>query len=226
MLELARVFGIAFATGFSGAVAPGPVLLVVIHQTARHGFRAAMAVIAGHAFLEIFIVGALAIGMAHLGVSGEPGAQASKSGAQASSLWFAIVKVVAGVMLAGFGALTLVGLRYAGKTPAAEHTDKGPPKWRRAGPVLLGVLASVTNPYFLLWWGTIGAGLIADAGRAGTMGLPTFYVGHILSDFTWYAAVAGSLIFGKSLLTARAYPVLQGLTGVFMVGFGAYFAIW
>ena len=47
--KLAATFGTAFVTGFTGAVAPGPLLAVCIHQTLSRGFAAGMTAVAGHA---------------------------------------------------------------------------------------------------------------------------------------------------------------------------------
>ena len=58
-----RLLVLSFVTGFSGAVMPGPLLVAVIGNTSAHGFRAVIALITGHALLELLIVIGLIFGL-------------------------------------------------------------------------------------------------------------------------------------------------------------------
>ena len=58
------------------------------------------------------------------------------------------------------------------------------------GAFAAGVVATVANPYWLLWWATIGANFVALARQGGALGLVSFFSGHILADFLWYTLVA------------------------------------
>jgi threonine/homoserine/homoserine lactone efflux protein len=90
----------------------------------------------------------------------------------------------------------------------------------------MGAAVSIGNPYFALWWATVGLGLLGSAARLGRPAVACFYVGHVLSDFAWFAFVAGSLALGRSVIVGGpAYRVLLMASGVFLVGFGLYFAI-
>jgi threonine/homoserine/homoserine lactone efflux protein len=94
-------------------------------------------------------------------------------------------------------------------------------KGKIGGLILNGIIISVMNPYFVIWWAAVGLGLIMSAYNAyGIAGIILFYFGHILSDFTWY--------FGVSLLCDRvgrfiggkAYRMVIGALGS-MLGFFA-----
>jgi threonine/homoserine/homoserine lactone efflux protein len=89
--------------------------------------------------------------------------------------------------------------------------------------VLAGILTSLSNPYWAVWWATIGLGYIALSLKLGTAGLVAFYCGHILSDLAWYGAISLSLVLGHRLLTDRAYRGLVAACAVFLFGFGLYF---
>lgn len=58
-----KLFLLAFVTGFSGAIMPGPLLVATIGQTTVQGFRAVIGLITGHAILELVIVGLLVGGL-------------------------------------------------------------------------------------------------------------------------------------------------------------------
>jgi threonine/homoserine/homoserine lactone efflux protein len=90
-------------------------------------------------------------------------------------------------------------------------------------PVVAGILTSLSNPYWTIWWATIGLGYIVLSRRLGTVGLLSFYVGHILSDLSWYSFVALALTLGRRAISDRIYRGVVAVCGVFLVGFGAYF---
>ena len=48
--------------------------------------------------------------------------------------------------------------------------------------ILRGALMSVANPYWTIWWATIGLGYILHCMRFGAWGIFFFFVGHILAD--------------------------------------------
>src|SRR5207244_11352709 len=76
------------------------------------------------------------------------------------------------------------------------------------GPVVAGVTASISNPYWLVWWATVGAGFTVTALALGTAGVGAFYLGHISADFVWYTFVAGIVATGRRFMTD---PVYRGL---------------
>ena len=69
-------------------------------------------------------------------------------------------------------------------------------------PIIAGVLLSIGNPYFLVWWATIGATLILHSFQFGVLGFIIFMVVHWLCDFVWFYFLSalsfkGGQFFGK-----------------------------
>lgn len=207
MRKLLTIFGFAFATGLSGAVPPGPLLLVCAHETLKDGFAAGMTTIVGHAAMELVLVGAMLAGLARF--------------LQSRDRAFQALKVGAGVVLMGLGCFIILSV------PSARFgLAGGTAETALARPLLMGAAVSIGNPYFILWWATVGLALLGDAARSGRVAIPVFYVGHILSDFAWFAFIAGSLALGRStVLGETSYRALLGASGVFMISFGTYFAV-
>jgi threonine/homoserine/homoserine lactone efflux protein len=213
------VVGIAvtsFVIGLSGAMMPGPVLTVTIGETAARlrggapgvtewaraqGALTGPLVVLGHGILEALLVIAVVLGLGRLLVLGPVIGSVALAGA-AVLIWMAwgMFRSVKGLSLAGAGA-----------------------REKRRHPVLAGILTTLSNPYWIIWWATIGLGYIAVSLRLGLIGLGSFYVGHILSDLLWYSSVSVTMALGRRLLTDRAYRGMVAACAALLVGFGLYF---
>jgi len=204
MRRLAALFGMAFVTGLSGALMPGPVLALVIGAAARHGTAAGVVAILGHAAVEVPVVLMLMLGI---------GAFVQRP------------KVLAAIGLVGGLALTLAGadmLRSAAAMAAAA-VEGSPAPVSLLGVALAGAGASLANPYFAIWWATVGAGQIATVGSRSPVAWVTFYTGHVSSDFLWYALVAYAIGRGRNLLGVTGHQALITLCGLALVALGCYF---
>jgi threonine/homoserine/homoserine lactone efflux protein len=92
-------------------------------------------------------------------------------------------------------------------------------------PVMAGVLMSAANPYWLIWWLTIGLGYVMFSMQYGWLGVALFFIGHILADFAWYTLVSGAVAQGRRFISDRVYQGFLAGCGVFLFGFGGYFAV-
>jgi len=52
----------------------------------------------------------------------------------------------------------------------------------------------VANPYWIIWWATIGLGYILYSWLFGFWDIASFFSGCILSDMAWYSLVAAAII--------------------------------
>ena len=207
---LAGLFISSFIIGLSGAVMPGPVLAVTINHAARRGAKAGPLIVLGHALLEGPLVLALALGLGALiarpGVSG-------------------VIGGVGAVILFWLGAgmlRSLPGLRLDLEAGPGQAGLAG--AW---GPVKDGALLSLANPYWSLWWATVGLGFMAVALRAGQggLGLLAFFLGHISADLVWYLAVAFLVAKGRRFLSQRLYQGVVAVCALCILGFGVYFGL-
>jgi threonine/homoserine/homoserine lactone efflux protein len=57
-------------------------------------------------------------------------------------------------------------------------------KYRNSS-IVSGILLSIWNPYFFIWWATVGAMLVTKSVMFGLTGLIVFIVVHWLCDFSW-----------------------------------------
>ncbi len=62
-MRFLRIAAVAFITGLSGAMMPGPLLVLVIGQTSAEGFIAVPGLLLGHALLELVTVLLIIVGL-------------------------------------------------------------------------------------------------------------------------------------------------------------------
>ncbi len=203
-MELAVLFFNSFIIGFSGALMPGPLLAVGIAETPRHGWQTGPVISVGHAIAEIAIVVLLALGVATL--TNNP-----------------VITRVIGIV--GGAALLLMGVTMAYDVirrrvsyDANHSSDRS--RHKLAGK---GITATLSNPYWFIWWATIGLALLVKAKHFGIIGPVTFYFGHILSDFIWYTIVSILIWKGRKLMMGTGLRVLILSCAVFLLYLGGSF---
>ena len=85
---------------------------------------------------------------------------------------------------------------------------------------------SLSNPYWSIWWLTIGMGLVLAAQKRGFAGVAIFFLGHILADLSWYSFISFSLCKSAKHMSVRAYRVLLAVCAILLIGFGVWFAMY
>lgn len=222
-MEIYAIFTTSFIIGFSGAIMPGPLLTVTIGESARRGFLAGPLIVAGHAILELALLLALAGGLSAL---------------LATERVSHIIAVIGGAFLLYMGAgmardaaAGRVSFKMAGQSgqdgKAVESAEsrgtarQNAPK--RMHPALAGILVSVANPYWTLWWATVGLGYITLSLQKGAPGLASFFTGHILADLIWYSLISAVVAGGRKFLSDRIYSGIIAACGIFLLGLGGYF---
>jgi len=204
--ELVLMFLSSMAIAYSGAIMPGPMLAVVVAESPRQGVRAGPLVVLGHGLLELALLGLLVLGLGPLLV---------REGVQA------VLSVVGGVMLVATAAAMLVSVARG-----TARLDCEAPGGRAGGRAVLGgIVSSLSNPYWSIWWATIGLSLLTKAYALGAAALVAFYVGHILGDLTWYSAVSGVIAVGRRWITPRRYQAMVAVMACFLLALAAWFVV-
>lgn len=199
-----RLFILAFITGLSGAMMPGPLLVAVIGQTAAQGFRAVIGLITGHALLEIVTVGLLIAGLQAV---------------------LARPRVRGAIGILGGTALVWMGLDMVRSAQGIELDLGAAAADVYSWPKLLvwGAAICLANPYFTGWWATIGAGQMAHMAPRTLAEYAAFYVGHEASDYAWYSVVGLIIVSGHHWLTDEIYHALIYACGVIVALMGVWF---
>ncbi len=177
----------------SGVMAPGPLFAATIAEGRRNMF-AGFIISAGHALVEIPIILALMF----FGV-----AVATDT-----------VKAVVGIL----GGLVLFYLAFL-EVKNYGNVNEGKP----GRSLITGIVMSSLNPYFIIWWLTVGFTLVMQSMEFGILGLILFIVAHEMCDFVWLGFVSITSNKTAKLWGTRAYRVLTLVSVSIFVIFGVYF---
>ncbi len=205
MLSLATIFLSSFVVGLSGAMMPGPVLTVAISETYKKGFWAGPLLVLGHAVLELALVIGLVAGLGRL--------------LKSSSL-IGFIGIGGGLFLLWMG----WGIIRSARKPQFSINTHDAGASQKFGPVIAGVTVSISNPYWTIWWVSVGAGFVVQALEQKYLGLAAFFGGHIMSDLAWYSLVSLAIVTGRRLLSDRTYRGILTLCGLFLICLAVYFA--
>ncbi len=202
MFTLSGIFVTSFIVALSGALMPGPMLTVTISQSVARGWRVGPLIVLGHGILELSLVMAIVYGIGQ---------------------FLAKAAVIGGIGIVGGLVLLWMGwgmLRDARKVTLLLEGQKGVVALH---PVLAGILSSLSNPYWVIWWATIGLTYIVFSMKQGLLGISLFYTGHILADFVWYVFVSSLVHHGRRWASDRAFQGVIGVCGALLLVFGVYF---
>jgi threonine/homoserine/homoserine lactone efflux protein len=198
---LATIFATSFMIALSGALMPGPVLTVTISESARRGAVTGPLMMFGHGLLELALVLALLAGLAPFLTRDDVFVSVSLLGGVVL-LWMAISM---------FRALPSLDVSFKEKEKGSRNL------------VFAGIVLSLANPYWLIWWATIGIGYIVYAMKYGPLGVMAFFAGHISADVLWYSFISFGVAKGKRFFSTSFYRRLIGSCALFLLCFSGYF---
>ncbi len=201
-MTLLTIFLTSFLLALSGAMMPGPLLTVTVSESPRRGAMTGPLLIAGHGILELGLVLCLLMGLA-------PFFQQEAVFIVCATFGSAVLIWMAWGMLRALPSLSLKG-----------HGAEG----KKGNLLITGALLSIANPYWTIWWVSIGMGYILHSRELGKWGVVSFFSGHILADLLWYAAISCAVWKGKSFLSDRTYRIFIGACALFLIGFAVLFA--
>lgn len=195
------LFMTSFVIALSGALMPGPLLTMTISESSRRGVSAGPMMILGHGILELAVVLALVSGFAPLLLRDDV---------------FVVVSLVGGAVLLW---IAFSMLRSVPQLSLVVRRDSV----KRKNLVAAGIFLSALNPYFILWWASIGLGYIVYSAQLGALGIACFFLGHILADLSWYTFISYGVVKGKRFMSDRGYRGLISGCAVLLVIFSGYF---
>lgn len=201
-MDTTGLLGFYLLTAFislSGVMMPGPVFA----GTVAKGYKdknAGMQIALGHGLVEFPLIGLIGLGL---------GSFFENQG----------VRLAIGVI--GGAVLIYIGYNMVRMRKEIDETEKYLPYH----PIIVGVITTVSNPYFFLWWATVGLFLIVFALGFGLLALVVFAVVHWLCDFIWDYFVSFTVFKSKRLWSEKGHNIVFGICGAIMVIFGVWFII-
>jgi threonine/homoserine/homoserine lactone efflux protein len=160
--------GTVIITSLSGVMAPGPMFTVTLAKSLKSPW-AGMQVSLGHAVVEVPLILLVFFGLARFFED-------------------AIVQLILGVLGGAMIIWMGISLFRARGVISSEGKDTTYSAFKA------GILMSGLNPYFLVWWVTVGSLLLMSfLNSVGNWGLPLFIVVHWLCDLVWLSLVSLSI---------------------------------
>jgi len=194
LVFLLNVLGISL----SGALAPGPVTAAAIAMGSRNRLAGVLMAL-GHGIVEFPLMVLLIFGVGRF-------------------LQIPAVSTAIGLIGGSFLIFMAVQMfRSLAKTQTKDMTIA------RGGPLAAGLILSASNPYFLIWWATVGLTLITTAQDFGAWAFVLFALTHWLCDLVWLTILSWASFKGSSFFGPKAQRIVLAICAAAMLGFGLYF---
>ena len=188
----------------SGVLAPGPLFFANVAYGMQHDKWSGIKVAYGHTTVELPIIVILAAGLVAF---------------DTAKKYAGVIGVIGGIAILAFAALQIASI-FKG----AQRYEKSSNSLRSKGPIIGGIILSALNPFFVLWWFTVGLKLVVDSEVFGVVnGVAILFALHIWMDYAWLGSTAYLASIGASVLRSKYYPALRlGLTLV-LIYYGVSF---
>ena len=183
----------------SGVMAPGPLFAANITHGLKDGAKSGIKMAIGHTIVELPLVILLGIGVFSLELFPE---------------FRTVISILGAITLFVFAAIQIKTI-FRNK----ESTTN-----LKQGPLVSGILLSALNPFFIIWWLTIGFKLISDAMLIWAFsGILVLFVLHIWMDFAWLGAISYLASKSAKILSNKNYKIIMIGLSIILVYFGITF---
>ena len=217
-MGLLDLFPYVVLVSSSGALSPGPLTVATVRYSLDHGRKAGLLISFGHMIFELPLV--IAISMGIVSFINNP-----------------LVKFFIG--LAGSIALIFFGLievrsffKSCRKAGNSEDTLIGTVNDRmysligRRGfiqAILVGFIFTSLNPYFIIWWMSIGLTLIVSfLAYASLIGILIMYIFHVWIDYAWLGLISYVTYSGKRFLKPIHIRIISQALSIIIIFLGVY----
>jgi threonine/homoserine/homoserine lactone efflux protein len=205
LIDIIIFIATSFAVGLSGALVPGPMMTVTISDSLKKGFIAGPLVVIGHFIAEFTLIILIFAGLRWF---------------ISSSTAVFIIGTLGGLMM------VLMGSKIVGSSNSLNEIRDDNEISKNYSSILNGIITSFSNPFFFIWWATIGwAFMFKGLELAGIIGIFGFLIGHWTSDLSWFSVVSFFTSRGSQVMTEKHYKLLMNASGVFLIILGVYFML-
>ena len=183
----------------------GPINIEIVRRGIRDGFLHGWLVGLGALTADTFYALAIVLGFARFAENEQ-------------------IRVV--LFLLGAGMMAFIGfgsIKTALDKHAADGVDTSPPRGRSYA---TGFLMAAFNPFGIVYWLTVGAGLAADAvNRAGPGAAPVLVIGVTLGILAWVTTLSVIAQVSRRFVTGNGMRWITGFSGAVLLGFAAWFLV-
>jgi threonine/homoserine/homoserine lactone efflux protein len=198
-----------FLISLTGALAPGPLTTMAIVEGSRRNKWSGIRLAAGHGLVEGSYVALIAL-VLWLG----------RESLLRQPLITGLIALIGGLFLAWLG----WGMGYGAWRFRLSLEGEAETK-NRFGLVPTGVLVTISNPYWWIWWMLISPLYLREALAWGILGLAILYLVHWLTDLGWLTGLSWLTGSGRSLFSPGIYRWVLIVCGAALLFFGITFVV-
>ena len=197
MQEIFGFLGVVIVISASGVMSPGPLFAANVVYGLREGKISGIKIAIGHTIVEFPLI--LLLGIGFFSIENIPEIRT-------------VIIILGAVGLFGFAILQI---RSVTKQKFNLETKSG------HGPLVAGILLSALNPFFIIWWLTIGLVLISESiQNFGIIGIVILFLFHIWMDYAWLFTIAAFSSKAKNYLSKRNFKMIIVGLSIFLIYFG------
>jgi threonine/homoserine/homoserine lactone efflux protein len=203
----------------SGVLFPGPLFLANLICGSRTGIRAGFKIALGHTVVEFPLI--ILIALSLFGFSSFIFTNQS----------LRIIGILGGAAIIYFSISQIYDITKRGTKTQYDNNDKYSPQHHRLdkkislrGPFIIGVVFTALNPFFLVWWVTVGIKLVSDSISLFGVGLGVVFLFllHIWMDYTWLGLTSYMINKGRSIIKTKFYFLFILSLSAILVSYGLY----
>ena len=184
----------------SGVMAPGPLFAANIAYGLQGGGKAGIKIAVGHTIVELPLVILLGIGVFSFEIFPE---------------FRTLISILGATTLFVFAGIQIKTILQMKETTSFNLKHNA---------VLTGITLSALNPFFIIWWLSIGFKLISDAMLIWAfVGIVVVFLLHIWMDFVWLYSVACLASKSSKILSNKNYKILMIGLSATLIYFGISF---
>ena len=191
--------GTVVLTSLSGVMMPGPMFTMTLAKSYKSPWAGAQ-VSLGHAVIEVPLILLIYFGLAQFFQN-------------------TMVQLVLGVL--GGGMIIWLGIGMFCARAQVVRGGKDLPY----SAFTAGIITSALNPFFLLWWATVGSMLVMRFLEFGSAGLVVFIIVHWLCDFIWLSLVSVVVYRTHALWGKKVQEWVFIAASLLLMGFGIWFVV-
>ena len=198
-------------TSASGVISPGPLFFANLVYGSKQGIYSGIKMAHGHTIVELPLIIILASGLITF------------SSITTTNLVSKLINLSGGIVILVFSAVQIEALlkKKKGEKKINFNTHN------KKDPLIIGSILSALNPFFILWWLTVGLKLISDSLElyGFAMGIVVVFSFHIWMDYGWLAVTAHLVSRGTLIFRSKYYPILLLALNAALIYYGIYFIV-
>lgn len=184
----------------SGVMSPGPLFASNVFYGIKEGLTGGIKVSIGHTIIELPLVILLGFGVLSF---------------ESFPEFRTFISILGGLALFAFAGFQIKNVLKQSKLAATDS---------KHGAIVAGIFLTGLNPFFLIWWFTIGFKLISDALLLWSFwGIGILFLLHIWMDFAWLGLVAFLAAKSRRILSNNSYKLITLIISGILIYFGVIF---